>query len=80
MKQNIYKRLEELERIHAALQASAARAAAQSGVEEFLEMMRKYSSEPLPGESRGNALARALGISSQELIDLLRKRSYEAGP
>lgn len=79
MKQDIYKRLEELERVHAAdLQASADPAAAQLAVEGFQAMMRQYAIEPLSGESRADAFARALGISSRELADLLRKRSNEA--
>jgi hypothetical protein len=79
MKQNIYKRLEELERVRAAdLQASADRAAAQLVVEGFQAMMRQYAIEPLPSESRAYAFARVLGISSRELADLLRKRSNEA--
>jgi hypothetical protein len=79
MKQNIYKRLEELERVRAAdLQASADRAAAQLVVEGFQAMMRQYAIEPLPSESRADAFARVLGISSRELADLPRKRSNEA--
>ena len=78
MKQNIHKRLEELERLHAAdLQASADRAAAQFAAEEFQAMMRQYAIEPLPGESQADAFARFLGISSRELADLLRERSNE---
>jgi hypothetical protein len=79
VKQNIYKRLEELERVRAAdLQASADRAAAQLAVEGFQAMMRQYAIAPLPSESRADAFARVLGISSRELADLPRKRSNEA--
>jgi hypothetical protein len=79
MRQNICKRLKELERIHAAdLQATADRAAAQSAMDWFREMMRQYAIEPLLGESQADAFARFLGISSRELADRLRERSREA--
>jgi hypothetical protein len=81
MKQNLYKRLEQLESIHAAaLKKAAYRAAARSGVEVFGELMRKYGIEPLPGESQMDAFACAAGLSSGELRDLLWQRSQQAGP
>jgi hypothetical protein len=79
MKQNIYKRLEELESMHAAIvQTIAHRADSQSAVEAFQAMMREYAIEPLPGESQADAFARALRISTRELADLLRRRSHGA--
>ena len=78
MKQNIYKRLEELERVHAAdLQASADRAASSFAMDWFRETMRHNAIAPLLGESRADAFARFLGISSRELVDRLRERSNE---
>ena len=54
MKQNIYKRLEELERVRATdLQASADRAATQLVVEGFQAMMRQYAIAPFPSEFPG---------------------------
>lgn len=79
MKQNIHKRLEELERLHAAdLRETADRAAAQSAMDWFRETMRHNAIGPLAGESQADAFARFLGISSRELADRLRERSNEA--
>jgi hypothetical protein len=79
MKQNLCKRLKELERIHAAdLRETADRAAAQSAMDWFRETMRECGIEPLPTESQADAFARFLGISSRELADRLRERSNEA--
>ena len=73
MKQNICKRLEELERVRAAdLQASADRAATQLVVEGFQAMMRQYAIAPLPSESRADACARVLGIGRPETRGSIR--------
>ena len=73
MKQNIHKRLEELERLHAAdLRETADRAAAPSAMDWFRETMRHNAIGPLPGESQADAFARFLGISSRELADRLQ--------
>ena len=74
MKKNIYRRLAELERIHPAALRAAAQRAAPSGADEVRELMSKFGIEPIPGGSRADALARAAGISSLELKNLLRAR------
>jgi hypothetical protein len=79
MRLNIYRRLEELERIHAAdLRVSADRAVAQSVRKWIQDTMRDNAIEPLPGESQADAFARVLGISNRELADLLRARANGA--
>jgi hypothetical protein len=75
MKKNIYRRLEELERIQAAAVRAKAQYAEPSSADVARELMSKFGVEPLPGESQAGALARAAGISNLELKDLLRARA-----
>jgi hypothetical protein len=76
MKKNIYRRLEELERIQAAALRARAQRAAPSGADVVRELMSKFGIETVPGGSQADAFARALGISNLELKDLLRARAY----
>jgi len=42
-------------------------------------LLNRYAVEQLAGESRAETLARAAGIGTRELKDLLLERSYAAG-
>ena len=70
MRQSIYKRLEALEKIHAARQAKAERISL-SGADVMSALLNQYSIVQQPGESRVETLARAAGINTRELKDLL---------
>jgi hypothetical protein len=75
MKKNTYRRLEELERLNAAvLETRAYRLAGQSGEDWLREVEINYGIKQLAGESRADALARSFGVSSRELKDLLYRR------
>jgi hypothetical protein len=78
MKKSIYRRLDELERIHAARLRAIEQRSAPSGAEVIRELMSKLGIELPPGGSRADTLARAAGISNLELKDLLRARAHPA--
>ena len=80
MRQNIYRRLEELERIHTAVRQAEAYLSAPSGAEVMRALLGLYAAEPLAGESRAETLARAAGLGTRELKDLLWARAHAAGP
>ena len=76
----MYKRLAELERIHAAARQAEAYRTGPSGAEVMRALLSQYAIEQLPGESRTETLARGAGISTRELKDLLWERAHAAGP
>jgi hypothetical protein len=80
VRQNVYRKLEELERIHAAARPAEAYRTGRSGAEVMRALLSQYAIEPLPGESRAETLARAAGISTRELKDLLWEHAQAAGP
>jgi hypothetical protein len=80
MRQNIYKKLEQMERIYAAARQSEAYRNGPSGAEVMRTLLRRYAMEQLPGESRAETLARAAGISTRELKDFLWERALAADP
>ena len=80
MKPGIYKKLEQLERLHAAARQAEAYRVAPSGAEIMRTLLGGYAVEQLPGQSRAETLARAAGISARELKDLLSERAHTAGP
>ena len=71
MRQSVYRELEKLERIHAAARQANARRHALSGAEVMRGLLSRYAIGLLPGESRAEALARAAGISTRELKNIL---------
>jgi hypothetical protein len=71
MRQSIYRELEKLERIHAAARQENACRHARSGAEVMQGLLSRYTIGLLPGESRAEALARAAGISTRELKNIL---------
>ena len=71
MRQSIYRELEKLERIHAAVRLANVRRHALSGAEVMRGLLRRYAIGLLPKESRAEALARAAGISTGELKNIL---------
>jgi hypothetical protein len=76
MTKNIYARLEELERISAAVQQTRVYATAgQAGREWLRDLEIRYGIEQMEGESRMDALARTFGISSRELKERLERRA-----
>ena len=77
MRQSVYKRLEALERIHAAQQAKAERVSL-SGAEVMSALLSQYAVVQQPGELRVETLARAAGISTRELKDLLWEHAQAA--
>ena len=79
MKPSIYKKLEQLERIHAAARQAEAYCAAPSGAEIMQTLLCGYGVGQLPGQSRAETLARAAGISARELKDLLSERAQTTG-
>jgi hypothetical protein len=70
MRQSIYRELEKLERIHAAARQEDARRD-RSGAEVMRGLLSRYAIGLLAGESRAEALARAAGISTRELKNIL---------
>jgi hypothetical protein len=80
VKQAIYKKLEQLERIHAAARQAEAYRTAPSGVEVMQALLCGYAVAQLAGESGTETLARAAGISARELKDRLQERVHAAGP
>jgi hypothetical protein len=71
MRQSIYRELEKLERIHAGARQENARRHARSGAEVMRGLLSRYAIGLLPGESHAEALARAAGISTRELKNIL---------
>jgi hypothetical protein len=80
VKPAIYKKLEQLERIHAAARRAEEYCTAPSGVDVMQALLRGYAVAQLAGESRTETLARAAGISARELKDLLQERAHAADP
>jgi hypothetical protein len=80
MRQNVYKRLEQMERIYAAARQAEAHRNGPSGAEVMRALLSRCAIEQLPGESRAETLARAAGISTRELKDFLWERAHAAGP
>jgi hypothetical protein len=75
MRQSVYRELEKLERIHAAARQANARRHAPSGTDVMGGLLSRYAIGLLPGESRAEALARAAGMSTRELKDILSNGS-----
>ena len=71
MRQSVYRELEKLERIHAVARQANARRRAPSGAEVMGRLLGQYAIKLLPGESRAETLARAAGISTRELKNIL---------
>ena len=80
MRQSVYKRLEGLERIHAAARQAKAYRTRPSGAEVMSVLLSQYAIAQHPGESRVETLVRAAGISTRELKDLLWEHAQTAGP
>jgi len=80
MRQSVYRRLEELERIHAAARRAKAHRTKPSGAEVMRVLLSQYAIAQQPGESHVETLVRAAGISTRELKDLLREHAQTAGP
>jgi hypothetical protein len=80
MRQSVYKRLEGLERIHAAARRAKAYRTRPSGAEVMRALLSQYAIAQHPGESRVETLVRAAGISTRELKDLLWEHAQTAGP
>jgi hypothetical protein len=80
MRQSVYKRLEGLERIHAAARRAKAYQARPSGAEVMSALLSQYAIAQHPGESRVETLVRAAGISTRELKDLLWEHAQTAAP
>jgi hypothetical protein len=78
MRQGVYKRLEGLERIHAAARQVKAYRTRPSGAEVMSALLSQYATAKHPGESRAETLARAAGISARELKDLLWEHAHTA--
>ena len=76
----IYKKLEQLERIHAADRHAEAYRTAPSGAEIMRRLLHGYGVDQLPGQSRTETFAGAAGISARELKELLSERAHAAGP
>jgi hypothetical protein len=75
VRQDVYRRLKNLERNHAATRQAAAYRNGPSGAEVMQTLLSRYAIEQLPGESRAETLARAAGINTRELKSLLFGRS-----
>ena len=71
MRKSVYRDLEKLERIHAAARQANARRHGPSGAEVMRGFLNRFAIRLLPGESRTEALARAAGISTRELKNIL---------
>ena len=80
MRQSVYKRLEGLERIHAAARRAKAYNTRPSGAEVMRDLLSQYAIAPQPGESHVETLVRAAGISTRELKELLWEHAQTAGP
>jgi hypothetical protein len=80
MRQSVYKRLEALERIHAAARQAKAHRTRLSGTEVMSALLSQYAIVQQPGESRVETLARATGISTRELKDLFWEHAQTAAP
>jgi hypothetical protein len=65
--------LEGLERTQAVGRQESARRNGPSGADVMRALLGRYAIEPLPGESRAEALARGAEITTRELKDLLRE-------
>ena len=78
MRRSVYKRLEGLERIHAAARRAKAYRTRSSGAEVMRTLLSQYAIALHPGESRVETLVRAAGISTRELKDLLWERAQTA--
>lgn len=75
MRQSVFRMLERLERNQAVTRQDSARRNGPSGADVMQALLGRYAIEPLPGESRAEALARGAEISTRELKDLLRERA-----
>ena len=71
MRHDFYRKMEKLERNHAAALEAAAYCNGPSGAEVMRGLLSPYLIDRLPGQSRAQTLARAAGISTSELKDLL---------
>jgi hypothetical protein len=80
MRQSVYKRLEGLERIHAAARRAKSYRTRPSGAEVMSALLSQYAIAQHPGESRVETLVRAAGISTRELKDLLSELAQTAAP
>jgi hypothetical protein len=63
--------MEKLERNHAAARQAQAHRNGPSGAEVMRGLLSPYAIDQIPGQSRAQTLARAAGISTSELKDLL---------
>jgi len=80
MRKRIYKNLEELEKLDAAVWQARAYRNRPSCVEVFRELLSRHAIEPLAAESLAETVARASGISALQLKDLLWEREHSIGP
>jgi hypothetical protein len=80
MKQSVYRWLEKRERMDTAVRQAEARYAEPSGAELMQALVTGYGAEQGSGESRAETLARAAGISPQELKVLLSERAHADDP
>ena len=76
MRQNVYRRLAELERIDAAARQAVAPRKGPSGAEVMRTLLSRCVIEQVPGESHVETLARAAGISMRDLKSILSGRCF----
>jgi hypothetical protein len=76
VRQNVYRRLAELERIDAAARQAVARREGPSGAEVMQTLLSRCAIEQLPGESHVETLARAAAISTRDLKSILSGRCF----
>ena len=72
MRQSIFRKLDRLEHMLAGARQNNAWRNGPSGTDVMRALLSRFAIEPRPGESRPEALARAAGISTRELLNALR--------
>jgi hypothetical protein len=75
VRQSVFRKLERLERLHAAARQNDAWRNGPSGGEVMGALLSRYAIEPRPGESRVEALARAAELSTRELKNILGQQA-----
>jgi hypothetical protein len=76
MRQNVYRKLEQLERSHLAARQAETYRTGTSGAEVMGTLLSRCAIDRLPGESRAETFARAAGISTLEMKNLLSARCF----
>jgi hypothetical protein len=76
VRQDFYRKLEKLERNHAAARRAAVYRNRPSGADVMRTLLSGCAVEQLSGESRAETLSRAAGISTRDLKNLLSGRCF----